>query len=65
MKENGKKNIDHQIDEKLSQSIIGTEEGKSRHWVIDSSIPSQKGRLEKTSHIEETNKPPILGWLVG
>lgn len=64
MKENRKENLEQQIDEKISQSIIRIEEGKLRYWMIDSSASSQNSRLKKAFHIEETNKPLTCGWLV-
>lgn len=40
MKENRKENLEQQIDEKISQSIIRIEEGKLRYWMIVASAPS-------------------------
>lgn len=60
-KENGKKNLEYQIDEKTSQSTTGTKERKFRYWVMDSSAPSQKGRFEKVFYMREINKAPIWG----
>lgn len=58
-KENGKENLENQTNKKTSQSLMGKAEGKSRHWVMDSSTFSQKARLEKAFHIKKTNKPRI------
>lgn len=61
--EDRKENLKYQTDEKTSQFTIEIEEEKLRHWVMDSGAPSQRDRLEKTSHMRKTNKPPTWGWL--
>lgn len=39
--------------------MMGTKKEKLRHWVIDSSAPSQRGKLKNASHIKKTNKLTI------
>ena len=39
-KENRKKNLEYQTDEKISQSTTGSEEGKLGYWEIDLSALS-------------------------
>lgn len=61
IKEKRKEYYEYWIDSKTSQSTIGIEDGKSRYWEMDLSTPSQKGRLEKASHMRKTNKSRIWG----